>query len=199
MVGPLGQFVRSGPGWDRYPDIRDELNPVMEDNGLFWVTKEELFHYFPTIYLCAFNMTRLQDENYVNDLEDDFKRRDNKTGSRSKTASNDEEEQRIIIINKESDPSSPYKIVEQTYDGSVSYSKINKDVIKGTSIAKGVDEFRVNPEKYQAIHYQTSTVTDGWPDEMHQFTYIYRDGTKGIEIEGVTDNGKRTILTNVLR
>jgi hypothetical protein len=192
--------MRFGPGWDRYPDIRQELNPILEDNGLFWVKKEEFFRYFPTIYLCALNMTRLQEDNYVNDLEDEFERR-NKTGPRSVTVSQDNklEPLRKIYINKDSDPSSPYKIVEQTYNGAVSYAKINKDVIKGTSIAKAVEEFKAHPEKYLAIHYQTSIVTDSWPDEMHMFTYIYREGTKGILVEGVAKDGKRTILTNVLR
>ena len=47
----------------------------MEDNGMCWMTKGEFFKYFPSIYLSAFNMARLQDANYVNDLEDEFPRR----------------------------------------------------------------------------------------------------------------------------
>lgn len=61
--------MRTGPGWNKYPDIKKELNPSMDDNGLCWVTKKEFFHYFPTLYVCALNMVRLQDPNYINDLE----------------------------------------------------------------------------------------------------------------------------------
>ena len=195
-----GQFVRFGPGWDKYPDVRDELNPVMEDCGIFWVTKEEFFHYFPTFYVCAFNMTRLQDKNYINDLDDHFIRKKKMNGKKKKKPQPKPvvDEQRIIVVNKKSLPNSPYKIVEKTFDGGVSYSTINKKVIQGTSIAKGVEEFRSNPDKYLAIHYQTSIVTAGWPDKMHQFTYIYRQGTNAIDVD-VVQNGQRTILMNILR
>ena len=193
--------MRSGPGWDRYPEIRQEINPIVENNGLCWVTKEEFFRYFPTIYLCAFNMTRLQDDKYVNDLEDEFERSKQSEPKRSQPVVIQEELEELqpIYIDKSSDPSSPYKIIEQTYNGSVTFATINKDVITGTSIAKGVAEFKANPEKYLAIHYQNSIVIGGWPDEVHQFTYIYREGTNGMEIEGLASDGKRTILTNILR
>jgi hypothetical protein len=190
--------MRSGPGWDRYPDIKKELNPSMEDNGLCWVTKQEFFRYFPTIYVCAFNMTRLKDDKYVNDLNDDFKRRPKALPNKAKPAPTIIEEMRPIYIDKSSDPSSPYKIVEEIFSGGVAYVELNSEVVKGKSIAAGVDKFRANPEKYLAIHYQTNMATEGWPVEVHQFTYIYRDGTEGIEVDK-TKNGKRTILTNVLR
>jgi hypothetical protein len=172
----------------------------MEDNGLYWVTKEEFFQYFPTIYLCAFNMTRLRERDYVNDLKDDIERPPPK---KSKPKSTQEilydDEIVPLKLNKKSDPSSRYKIVQQTYNGELSFARVNKQVIKGTSLVKAVEEFRSNPEKYLAIHYQTMIETQGWPEQMHQFTYIYRDGTKDIEVEGVTKNGNRTILTNVLK
>ena len=191
--------MRSGPGWDRYPDIKQELNPSMEDNGLCWVTKSEFFRYFPTIYVCAFNMTRLKEDNYVNDLKDDFKRRPKAAPKKTtKPVPAMEEEIRPIFIDKSSDPSSPYKIVEEIFSGGVAYTELNSEVVKGKSLADGVKEFKAHPEKYLAIHYQTNMATEGWPIEMHQFTYIYREGTEGIEIDKAK-NGKRTCLTNVLR
>jgi hypothetical protein len=195
----LGEFMRSGPGWDRYPDIKKELSPSMEDNGLCWVTKKEFFRNFPTIYVCAFNMTRLKDDKYVNDLKDDFKRRPKTAPKKTKPAPASTEEEIVpIFIDKSSDPSSPYKIVEEIFSGGVAYVELNAEVVKGKSIADGVKEFKANPEKYLAIHYQSNMATEGWPPEVHQFTYIYRDGTEGIEVDKVK-NGKRTILTNVLR
>ncbi|KOO22612.1 hypothetical protein Ctob_001608 [Chrysochromulina tobinii] len=45
-----GLFDDDGAGWDRYPEIKAELNPVAADDGIFYVTKEEFFKYFVTVY-----------------------------------------------------------------------------------------------------------------------------------------------------
>jgi len=52
-----GMFDDDGPGWTRYPQIKKALNPVVADDGIFWVTKEEFFVFFATIYLSASDMT----------------------------------------------------------------------------------------------------------------------------------------------
>ena len=52
-----GYWADDGPGWDEYPEIKEELNPVVADDGIFWVSKEEFFSYFGTIYLSASDMT----------------------------------------------------------------------------------------------------------------------------------------------
>jgi hypothetical protein len=52
-----GLFDDDGPGWDQYPQIKKALNPVVADDGIFWVTKQEFFKFFQTIYLSASNMT----------------------------------------------------------------------------------------------------------------------------------------------
>ena len=195
--------MSNGQGWDRYPNIRRELNPSMEDNGLFWMTKEEFFRYFPVVYVSAFNMTRLRDNAYVNDLKDQFERHPNPKKSRPtnskpiRTMSGPKRQN--IHVDKESNHNK-YRVVEQKFGGQFSYITINKELIKGTSIAKGVAEFKSKPEKYLAIHYQSNIVSDGLPDNMHQFTYIYREGTKDLVAEGASSNrGNRTLLTNVLR
>ena len=36
--------------------IRAELKPTVADDGIFWLTKEEFFRYYETIYLCAKDM-----------------------------------------------------------------------------------------------------------------------------------------------
>ncbi|KAL3924628.1 MAG: hypothetical protein SGILL_000929 [Bacillariaceae sp.] len=77
-----GRFSRHGEGWKQYPKVEKELNPVLEDNGLFWVTMEEFCQHFPTIYLCALDMTTLQDEHYANDLWDDIERETKRPESR---------------------------------------------------------------------------------------------------------------------
>jgi len=189
--------MRSGPGWEKYPNIKEELNPSMEDNGLCWVTKKEFFKYFPTIYVCALDMTRLKDLKYANDLKDHFKVKP-KAAPKPKPAPVVDEEYGPWHVNKESDPKSPYKIVEQSFNGGVAFSEMNKQLVKGTNIPKAVEEFRNNPKKYLAVHYQKNMVDEGWPAEMHVVTYILREGSSGIEVDA-NPNGPRTILTNVLR
>jgi len=194
--------MRSGPGWSKYPSIKEELNPSMEDDGMCWVTKKEFFQYFPTVYVGALDMTRLKDGNYVNDLEDHFQR-GSKTGAASPKAgapSLKVDKKGPIRVDKSSDPSSPYKIVETSFNGGLAFWKMNKKVVKGTSIAEGVNEFRANPQTYMAIHYQDNMVTDPWPVEKHTYTLVYRDGTEGLDPQSVVaKNGKKTLLTSVLR
>eukprot|EP00980_Cylindrotheca_fusiformis_P011215 scaffold2574_cov98-Cylindrotheca_fusiformis.AAC.5 len=60
-----GEFDDDGPGWDKYPKIKALLNPVVADDGIFWVTKDEFFDFFQTIYLSASNMTEyVEDTNH---------------------------------------------------------------------------------------------------------------------------------------
>ncbi|CAB9529331.1 Calpain-type cysteine protease DEK1 (Partial), partial [Seminavis robusta] len=199
-----GQFMRSGPGWDKYPDIKKELNPTTEDNGLCWVTKKEFFRYFPTVYVCALNMTRLKDEDYVNDLKDDFVRKPKaapKPAPKPKkkvVQKTQEEEFPPHIINTASDPKSPYKIVVTNFNGGYAFMDVNKKQVMGTSIQKGVDEMRANPDKYVALVYQNNMADEGWPVERHQYTLFLRDGTEGLEVDP-DKAGKKTMLTNVLR
>jgi hypothetical protein len=57
-----GEFDDDGPGWDKYPQIKKALNPVVADDGIFWVTKKEFFQFFSTIYLSASNMTEFLED-----------------------------------------------------------------------------------------------------------------------------------------
>lgn len=57
-----GEFDDDGPGWDRYPQIKKLLNPVIADDGIFWVTKNEFFQYYQTIYLSASDMTEFLED-----------------------------------------------------------------------------------------------------------------------------------------
>ena len=57
-----GEFDDDGPGWDRYPQIKEKLKPVVADDGIFWVTKQEFFHFFDTVYLSASNMTEFLED-----------------------------------------------------------------------------------------------------------------------------------------
>ena len=54
-----------GPGWDKYPQIKKLLNPVVADDGIFWVTKDEFFEFFQTVYVSASDMTEyVEDTNH---------------------------------------------------------------------------------------------------------------------------------------
>lgn len=52
-----GEFDDDGPGWTKYPQIKALLNPVDEDDGIFWLTKQEFFRFFDHIYVSASSMT----------------------------------------------------------------------------------------------------------------------------------------------
>ena len=86
------------------------------------------------------------------------------------------------FVNKNLDPKSPYTVVEHTYNGTVTYIKISKDIMKGESIPDTVERFRSNPDKYLAIHFQSNIIEEGWSVKVHQYTLIYRTGSKGIQI-----------------
>jgi hypothetical protein len=53
-----GMFVGNGRGWKKYPQIKKLLKPVNSDDGIFWLTKQEFFKHYETIYLSASNLTR---------------------------------------------------------------------------------------------------------------------------------------------
>mmetsp|Transcript_120659 Transcript_120659/g.225455 ORF Transcript_120659/g.225455 Transcript_120659/m.225455 type:complete len:645 (+) Transcript_120659:2-1936(+) len=55
-----GKWVDDGDGWEEYPQVKEELKPEVIDNGVFWMEKDEFFQYFPTVYLCALDMSTLQ-------------------------------------------------------------------------------------------------------------------------------------------
>jgi hypothetical protein len=60
-----GEFDDTGSGWDKYPEIKALLKPVVADDGMFWITKKEFFVFFQTIFLCAANMTEyVEDSNH---------------------------------------------------------------------------------------------------------------------------------------
>ena len=53
-----GKWGDDGPWWKEYPQVEAELKPVKADDGIFWVSKEEFFKHFVTIYLCAKDMSQ---------------------------------------------------------------------------------------------------------------------------------------------
>ena len=52
-----GYWDDDGPGWDEYPSVKKALRPMQRDDGIFWMSKEEFFKYFHSIYLCAKDMS----------------------------------------------------------------------------------------------------------------------------------------------
>uniref|UniRef100_A0A7S3U8F0 Calpain catalytic domain-containing protein n=1 Tax=Strombidinopsis acuminata TaxID=141414 RepID=A0A7S3U8F0_9SPIT len=52
-----GLWTDEGEGWTKYPEVREACKPVVANDGVFWVEKEEFFKYFKTIYLCAQDMS----------------------------------------------------------------------------------------------------------------------------------------------
>merc|ERR1712166_1089967 len=52
-----GKWDDDGPGWKEHPHVKAALNPLGIDDGIFWVEKSEFFEYFPSVYLCAMDMS----------------------------------------------------------------------------------------------------------------------------------------------
>ena len=58
-----GMWDDNGPGWTDYPDVKVALNPELGvDDGVFWVSREEFFKYFTTVYLSASDMTHFKED-----------------------------------------------------------------------------------------------------------------------------------------
>ena len=82
-----GVWDDDGPGWKKYPRVKNLLRPEKRDDGLFWMSKEEFFQHFPCVYLCAKDMTefvpgggarhagakpRVKPENFEEELDELF-------------------------------------------------------------------------------------------------------------------------------
>ena len=52
-----GLFDDEGYGWDMWPEIRQEIDPIVADDGMFYLTREEFFQNFTTIFVSASDMT----------------------------------------------------------------------------------------------------------------------------------------------
>jgi len=55
-------FHDEGPGWDQYPEVKKKINPVVANDGIFFLTKDEFFDIFDHIYLSASDMTRFKED-----------------------------------------------------------------------------------------------------------------------------------------
>ena len=44
------------------PEVKKAINPVVADDGIFYVTKKEFFKFFSSIYLSASNMTQFLED-----------------------------------------------------------------------------------------------------------------------------------------
>jgi len=57
-----GRWDDDGPGWAEFPAVKEKLQPKARNDGIFWLSKEEFFGHFPTLYMCAKSMSEfLQD------------------------------------------------------------------------------------------------------------------------------------------
>ncbi|CAL1162657.1 unnamed protein product [Cladocopium goreaui] len=50
-------WTDDGCGWEQFPEVKEVCDPVKANDGVFWLSSDEMFKYFPTIYLCAMNMS----------------------------------------------------------------------------------------------------------------------------------------------
>jgi hypothetical protein len=58
-----GVWDDDGPGWSEHPEVKEALQPVLGvDDGVFWVSQEEFFRYFTTVYVSASDMTEFLED-----------------------------------------------------------------------------------------------------------------------------------------
>jgi hypothetical protein len=57
-----GEFDDDGPGWEKWPQVKAELNPVVADDGIFYMTPEEFFKHFGTVFLSASDMSEFLED-----------------------------------------------------------------------------------------------------------------------------------------
>mmetsp|Transcript_15508 Transcript_15508/g.23674 ORF Transcript_15508/g.23674 Transcript_15508/m.23674 type:complete len:134 (+) Transcript_15508:2-403(+) len=52
-----GIWKDGGSGWKKYPKVYEACGkPVIADDGIFWIQREDFFKYFKSIYVCAKDM-----------------------------------------------------------------------------------------------------------------------------------------------
>merc|ERR1719443_1923823 len=51
-----GQWDDHGSMWEQYPEVKAAIQPEDNDDGIFWMSKEEFFKYFRTVYVCGMKM-----------------------------------------------------------------------------------------------------------------------------------------------
>ena len=52
-----GDWGDHGPGWKKYPQVEQAIRPVFADDGVFWLSVREFVEHFPSVYVCAKDMT----------------------------------------------------------------------------------------------------------------------------------------------
>ena len=55
-----GEWDDDGPGWEQNPEVAQLLGHEVADDGKFWLTKQEFFQYFETLYLWVGSTPILQ-------------------------------------------------------------------------------------------------------------------------------------------
>ena len=87
-----------------------------------------------------------------------------------------------------------WKSSEQQFSGSAAYVSMGEQEVKKGSILKAKTVFQKNPSKYVAMTYQSSMLTDDWPEDQQTYTFIHRAGTEGYKPQGISKTGIFTLL-----
>ena len=90
---------------------------------------------------------------------------------------------------------SKWKITECQFQGVAKMESVGqKETIKG-SIQEGKKKFLANPEKYLAMTFQSSMLTNpAWTPDQQKYTFIHRKGTVGYRPQGVDPSGWMTLI-----
>lgn len=94
------------------------------------------------------------------------------------------------FVDNPSTANTPYKTLQQTFDGVIECHALNSDDRKGEKISKAVEEFKKHPDKYLCLYYYAWMRSQPLQDQ--QCTLVLREGTKKLNV-AFDPKGDRTI------
>ena len=91
--------------------------------------------------------------------------------------------------------SSMWEIKEVRYGGAYTFASMGQKEVCEEEVAKGLAKFKEAPHKYFAFWFQVDMGESWYPAAQQQYTLLHRAGTKGFELQNVSDDGPWKCLT----
>jgi Calpain family cysteine protease len=89
-------------------------------------------------------------------------------------------------------PACKWRTTIMKFSGTLSFMKIEEQVVKGKSIQEAIEDFHARPAEYSALMFQSSMET--MPPENCQYTWVMRQGTSQLVPQGVDPSGWMTLM-----
>ena len=86
-----------------------------------------------------------------------------------------------------------WTIAEVRFDGSMKYVTLGAQEEVSGVIAQGIEAFKADTDTYFGILYQAGM--EEWPEDQQKYTLFRREGTKGFEAGGVSEDGPFVMMS----